>query len=346
MITQRNVTLAIKTIPPFFFLELLAQTVRTSVVVPKKNTFNKEVMNAKDSVAAYCRAQSEINKVDKTNEEQRKSLNERIKTCRSLLHDELANKQITCIEVYDDTETDPYYFRLKPQVSNANICMDDIAHVLAHLNRDVLNACAEKHNHDLPKMVLSTIQTYIKEEKRKSDKTTLTISNSRERGYNRDLKTEIAPETMQVAKDLLSARKELNGLKQKQSTDKKESLTVQKEVESVVKEALKKSDPQNMTTRVHMMQGDSEWVYYLRCKETERSAPLGIRRILPLVEKALLLLLDEHGMSREYNGTQIFSNDFWDTLSRRIATDLEKMSQEKKTVSKLSLDKAAPRKRN
>jgi hypothetical protein len=94
-----------------------------------------------------------------------------------------------------------------------------------------------------------------------------------------------------------------------------------------------------------MMQGDSEWVYYLRCKETERSQPMGIRRIIPLVENSVALVLKSQGISREYNGTFSLNASFWKALSATITNELEKASGEKKVVSKLSLDRGAPRKR-
>ena len=304
-------------------------------------------MNAKESVAAYCKAQSDINKIEKLSEEQKKMLNERIKTCRSLITDELSSKNISCMEVYDENDTEPLYFRLKTPMPNMNICVDDIVQVLNNINTTILNSCAEKYNHDLPKMVSSAIQNLVRDEKKKncSDKTTLSISANRERGYTRDLNQNVSDETLQIARDLLHARKELSGLKQRSSEQKKQSVNTQKEVESTVKEALKLSDPKNMTTRVHMMQGDSEWVYYLRCKETTKAPPLGIRKLVPIVEKAVASLLDEIGLPREYNESQNIDAKFWNDLCEKISKEIEVFYDQVKTTSRLSLDRGAPRQR-
>lgn len=302
-------------------------------------------MNAKESVATYCKAQAEINKIEKNNEEQRKALNERIKTCRSLLTDELTQKNMSCIEVFEDEATEPIYLRLKNQTGPTSITIDDILHVLKIINKDLLCSHAEKFENDLPKMVSATIQSYVKEEKQKNtqEKPSLVISQSKERGYTKDVNHSISHEIMQIAKDLIHARKELSTLKEKQTNEKKEQVSIQKEVESNVKEALKASDPKNMTTRVHMMQQDSEWVYYLRCKESERQVSLGIRKIIPIVENAVVDLLNEHGMSRSYNIGYQLDTSFWNALSTKISKQIELESSEKKVVSKLSLDRGAPR---
>ena len=304
-------------------------------------------MNAKESVAAYCKAQSDINKIEKLSEEQKKLLNERIKTCRSLITDELSSKNISCMEVYDEDETEPLYFRLKNPMPNMNICVDDIVQVLNNINTTILNSCAEKYNNDLPKMVSSAIQNLVRDEKKKNyaEKSTLSISTNRERGYTRDLNQNVSDETLQIARDLLHARKELSGLKQKSSDQKKQCVTTQKEVENTVKEALKVSDPKSMTTRVHMMQGDSEWVYYLRCKETTKAPPLGIRKLVPIVEKAVASLLDESGLPREYNESQNIDPKFWNTLCEKISKEIELFYNQVKTTSRLSLDRGAPRQR-
>ena len=303
------------------------------------------MMNAKESVAAYCKAQSDINKIDKMNEEQKKTLNERIKTCRSLLQDALINKKINCIEVYEDNETDPVYFRLKPITTNVNWSIDTIVQIVQFINREQLMVHAEKNNNDLPKMISATIQNYAKDEKKKqvTDKMSLTITPNRERGYTRETNTNIPNETIQLAKELLAARRELTSIKQKASNEKKGSITAQKEVEQVVKEALKVSDPENKTSRVHMMQGDSEWVYYLRCKEQEKTQPLGIRKIVPIIENAVATVLDAYGLPREYNDTLKLDSQFWNELCTKITTQFHAAEGETKTVSKLSLDRGAPR---
>lgn len=305
-------------------------------------------MNAKESVAAYCKAQAEINNIDKTNENDRKLLNERIKTCRSLITDELVQKNVSCFELYDQDGSEPLYFRLKPTSTNITISMDDVKYALTVINRQSLNSCAEKYENNFAKMVSATIQNIVKNEQKKSktsEKSSLQISTNRERGFQRDPTHNISDETLKIAKDLLCAKKELQNLKQKSSEQKKQSVSVQKEVEQTVKEALKQTDPKNMTTRVHMMQQDNEWVYYLRCKESEKATSVGIRKIIQIVESAVSTFLDEQGLSRQYNNTFPLNDQFWHDLSAKISSKFHQESQETKIVSRLSLDRGAPRTR-
>tara|TARA_B110000008_G_C16922190_1_gene545212 strand:- start:2 stop:937 length:936 start_codon:yes stop_codon:yes gene_type:complete len=305
-------------------------------------------MNAKESVSVYCKAQADIIKIEKNVDEQKKALNERIKTCRSLLTDELSTQNISCIEVFGENESEPQYLRLKPVTGPMNITIEDVVHVLQHITNTILNESAEKCNHDFPKMITNAIQAYVREEKKKNteNKTSLSISSNRERGYTRDANQVVSEDTMSIAKDLISARKELSELKTKASEQKKEATSQQKEVEQTVKDALKATDPKNMTTRVHMMQGENEWVYYLRCKESEKNVHVGIRKIVPIVEKAVVNMLEQYGLSREYNSTFNLNTDFWKALSDKISHEFSQSSQETKTVSKLSLDRGAPRKRH
>lgn len=305
-------------------------------------------MNAKESVASYCKAQAEINKIEKNNENERKALNERIKTCRSLITDELTTKSISCLEVNNNNDNETMYFRLKPTSLSLNPSIDDIVFALNNINTEVLNTCAERCGHDLPKMISTSIHMLMRNEKKNTqteEKNTLTISSNRERGYNNNNNNNISSETMQVARDLLAAKKELTNLKQKQSTEKKKSITVQKEVEANVKDALRASDPQNKTTRVHMMQDQNEWVYYLRCKESKKATPMGIRKVVSMIETVVTQVLDNSGLSREYNSTYNLGQTFWNSIHNSISEEYNRIRSETKTVSKLSLDRGAPRTR-
>lgn len=305
-------------------------------------------MNAKECVAAYCKAQAELNTIEKENEDNKKQLNERIKTCRSLITDELMKKNISCFEIYEEGVTEPLYFRLKQNLPNMNISIEDLMTALQSINREMLSACAEKHENDLPKMISSSIQSLIREahkNKVTEDKVSLQISTNRERGYQRNFTQQVSEDTLRIAHDLIHARKELGSLKQKQSEKKKSSIAIQKEVESTVKEALKKADPSNMTTRIHMAQNDNEWVYYLRCKEFEKKSPIGIRRILPMVEKAMSSYLDTNGLPRHYTTTFNLDEHFFHSISLMITKTFEEEANEMKMISKLSLDRGAPRQR-
>lgn len=303
-------------------------------------------MNAKESVAAYCKAQAEINNIERKHDSDKKMLNERIKTCRSLITDELVHKNISCFELYDADSTEPLYFRIKPTNTNIALSIDDVKNALNHIDRHVLLACAEKHENNIPKMICHTIQAFVREEQKQNkheNKSSLQISSNRERGYQRDTSGNISTETMRVAKDLLHARKELSSLKQRQTEQKKHCIDTQKEVESTVKEALRQSDPQNMTTRVHMMQQDNDWVYYLRCKETEKPVPVGMRKIIHIVETSATKCLNEHGLSNIYNVATPLQDSFWEDLKKMISSLFDVESKETKVISKLSLDRGAPR---
>lgn len=305
-------------------------------------------MNAKESVAAYCKAQAEINNIDKSNEEDKKLLNERIKTCRSLIMDELTTKNISCFELYGEDTSEPLYFRLKPTNTNVSISMEDVKSALKIINKQQLSNYAEKFENDFAKMVSATIQSIVKDKKKQSsgcEKVSLQISNNKERGYERSINQNVSDDTLRIAQDLLGAKKELEKLKQKQSEQKKQSVHVQKEVEATVKEALKQTDPKNMTTRVHMMQQDNEWVYYLRCKEQEKTVPIGIRKIIQIVETAVSSFLDEQGMPRQFSTSLQLNDKFWSGLATKISYIFELESQETKITSKLSLDRGAPRNR-
>lgn len=304
-------------------------------------------MNPKESVAAYCKAQAEINNIEKLNEHEKKLLNERIKTCRSIITDELVQKKISCFEFYDADAAEPLYFRLKPTNTNFSITMEQVKIALKHIDRQILNTFAEKHENHFPKMVSASIQNIVKNElKEKStanERTSLQVSTNRERGYQREMNENVSDEIAKVARDFLGAKKELACLKNKTTEQKKQPTTIQKEVENTVKDALKQTDPKNMTTKVHMMQQDNEWIYYLRCKEKEKAVPVGMRKIIQIVETAVSNILDERGLPREYSMNLPINDDFWNSLSVKISKMFDIESQEKKVVSKLSLDRGAPR---
>jgi hypothetical protein len=250
--------------------------------------------------------------------------------------------------VYEDDGTDPLYFRMKASAPAVTITIELIVEALQTIDKRLLNSFAEKYESDIPRMISATIQAYIKEEGKKGagDKYALQISSNKERGYQRKVDEHVPDEIMKIARDLLLAKKELQKMKQKQSEEKKPAISKQKEVESMVKEALKHSDPSNMTTRVHMMQDDNEWVYYLRCKEKEKNVPMGIRKIIPIVETAVGKLLDEYGLPRFYSSST-FNPDahFWKNLTTSISKDFNDKSSETVVSSKLSLDRGAPRQR-
>lgn len=306
----------------------------------------------RESVAAYCRAQAEINRVDKESEETKRSLNERVKTYRSLLTDALLASNVSCMEVPDGESV--VYLRMKANEPPLSIGVDDISEALSEIDLDCFKKTAEKHEHDLPKMVSASVQSFAK--KRKAErggnapngsplqKKTLSISSSKERGYDESSTQNVTPRMREMAQQLLGARKELSTLQQATTEKKKPSIATQKEVEETVKNTVKAIDPQHMTTRVHLTQADEEWTYYLRCKESEKPATLGVRKIVALIEQATAAYLDEQGSTRQYNGTQTLDAQFWDGLCDKITKYVQLEASQVKTVSRLTLNRGAPRK--
>lgn len=300
-------------------------------------------MNDREAMAQYCKAQAQINKLDKDADDTRRTLNERVRTYRSLLHDELTKQNLTCIEVAEDGK-DPIYLRLKEQTSSPSIDAELIVDIFKTIvDSQLLGSVAEKHGHDLPKMLSSILTTQIRTSyTKKTDKSTLTISNTKERGFE---SKPVPSDVTQIATDLLKARAELSELRQTQKTAKQPIVEEQKLVEETVKDALKASDPKNMTTRVHMMQDGDEWVYYLRCKQKEVAPTIGIRRVVPIVESALVKTLHDSGMGREYSASFKIGAVFWNAFRSHLESTIDMKRQETKTTSRLTLDRGAPRRR-
>jgi len=291
-------------------------------------------------MAQYCKAQAQINKLDKDSDEAKRTLNERVRTYRSLLQDELTKQNLTCVEFAEDGK-EPIYLRLKEQTSSPPIDAELIVSIFSKLDSQSLVSVAEKNGHDLPKMLANILTTHIRASyTKKSDKSTLSISNTKERGFQ---SRQIPSDVMQIATDLLKARSELSTLRQQQKNAKKPIVEEQKMVEETVKEALKATDPKNMTTRVHMMQDGDEWVYYLRCKEKEVAPTLGIRKIVPMVENALVRTLKDVGMGREYSASFKMNTSFWMAFRSHLESTMETTRQQTKTSSRLTLDRGAPR---
>lgn len=300
--------------------------------------------SAKDGVSVFCKAQAEMNKIEKQNEDVKKSLNERIKTFRTIVSEELNNKNIDCFELYpDDNDTDPIYFRMKPNVPNMNINHEEMKSALEMLSKEVIHQFAERCENDIPKMIAHSVQEFLRSRnKSKSSTKTLQITSSKERGFEKDT-TQVSEETIQAAKNLLSAREELSGIKKTTSEKKKPLVAKQKQVEETVRKALKASDPESMTSKVHMVQNDSEWIYYLRCKEEEKKVPMGIRKIISIIELCSTELLDQQGYSRRYDASLSLDSDFWSKFSERMFDTYKNTAEETKKTSKLSLNRGAPK---
>ncbi len=298
-------------------------------------------MADKLALSQYCKAQATLNKLDKETDEERKTLNERIRTYRSLLHEQLMSQNLSCIEICQDDAKDPVYVRLKPQNTSEPITSNLVMDVFRSMDHEKLHAMADKNGHDLPKMLACFLSSAIKtSHTKKTDKCSLSISSTKERGFKPSV---VSNDTRQIATDLIKAKDELDSLKQRNSSTKKHIIEEQKEVEESVRDSLKKVDPVNMTTRVHMMQDGNEWVYYLRCKEKEVTQTIGIRRMLPIVENILVKTLEANGLGREYSTTSTLNKEFWVSFEKTLRKELDATLANTKKISKISLDRGAPR---
>jgi hypothetical protein len=250
---------------------------------------------------------------------------------------------MSCVEWTPEGKDDPVYFRLKENSNTPTIDVEMIMTILRSTNNDNLILFADKNGHDLPKMLSAMLNVEIKKRyTKKTGKTSLSISNAKERGYSRQVTPK---EVTQLASDLYTAREELTNLRNTDNKRKQTHIEEQREVEEEVKNLLKEKDPTNKMTRIHMMQDNEEWIYYLRCKEKEKAPNIGVRKIVPMVEDALAKALTSQGFGREYSAQFIPTTIFWDEVTQHLSTCLNNAMQNTKIISKLTLDRGAPRKR-
>ena len=122
----------------------------------------------KESVAIYCRAQAQINELDNQQQEERKRLTERVGTCRQLIHDQMVQADLTCMEI--EYEGQPFYFRLRPSIPAAQLGSDDILDVLmTGMTHEVLLGLVDAHDNHLPRMISAAFNALLKERKRQLD---------------------------------------------------------------------------------------------------------------------------------------------------------------------------------
>ena len=145
---------------------------------------------------------------------------------------------------------------------------------------------------------------------------------------------------------MYAARSELAKLRESNNKRKQSHLDEQRLVEDQVKSSLKEKDPVNQMTRVHMMQDGDEWVYYLRCKEKSTKPTLGVRKIVPMVEEALVRTLQSQGLGREFTNSFSPSVSFWEEVTEHLSTSINGVLSASKTTDFLTLDRGAPRKRS
>jgi len=294
------------------------------------------------SIAIFCKAQSDLNGIRKEYEHTYKSLGERISTYRSLLSDRMEASNLSCIEVATEEEEDPVYVRKKPVCEKPSITTDLILSSLRQTDADTLMSVAEENENDIPR-ILSCLFRKAMRESRTVVRTTLSVSKSREKGFDPKLGHEVAGETYQMATDLLQAKKELRRLKEQEGERKKESQQRQKTVEEEVKDALKRRDEAGSLTKVQLRQKDGEWTYYLRRKEKETTPVLGVKTVCPMIETQAAGILDSLGMERTLRSAQL-PDLFWDDLEKAVEKALSTFSSSGgKVTQSIRLERGAPR---
>ena len=187
-------------------------------------------MEGKAAMSQYCKAQAAINKLNKETDDARKSLTERIRTYRSLLHDELTQRRVSCLEMPVEGK-EPVYVRLKSTSVTANLDQTLIADILCKISHADLSGLADKNGHDFPKMITSFFSNEVKtKHTKKRDKTTLSISNAKERGFTRTEQSDVPESVRQVASDLIKTQEELGNLRKRQNISKRPIVEEQKAV--------------------------------------------------------------------------------------------------------------------
>lgn len=296
-----------------------------------------------DAMMRFCRAQADINSLMKSRADREKTVSERVRTYRSLLHDELLQNGLTCCEVIPDGALDPVYVRVKSQKTAPKLDADFLIKILRGIDDERLATKAEKYGHDLPRMLVAIVSDELKKMQTpsKRDKTTLSVSASKERGFT--VVTNSTPlEVRRLANELLSASCELKSLRAESKKLRRPHEEEQDMVQEEVKATLKTTDPVNKVQRVHMTQDGQECVYFLRCKESMHTKSLGIRTAFPMLEEAIASSLESVGFDRGYSERLCLTKSFWEAVSRRLISDFEK-AQAAKETSRLSLERGAPR---
>lgn len=298
---------------------------------------------SQEAIQLYCRAQTKINEIDKSNEDTRKMLSDRVKTCRSIIFDELQRQNLRCIEIVPDGG-EPVYFRLKQSYPDYVVTLNNVITILKNIDAEQMYKQAEKNENDMPRILSFLLQKELQTQRTSNapNKETLVISDSKERGYTVE-NTAVKENTIQLANELLSAKKELKNFQTEQQGKKRICISEQKEAEPVVKTALKEMDPVSNTSRIHMIQNGNEWIYYLRLREQKKKTKIGIRSIVPLVEEAAAEVLKHQGMSRELN--MHTKKLFWTSFLDKVTKDYEHLESKEKASSRLSLDRGGPRKK-
>lgn len=301
-----------------------------------------------EAIGVFCKAQSKMKSIEREKEEVIRNLNERIKTCRNIIHDEMRKKGISCAEVFAGDD-EPVYLRCKPQVQSGPVRGSDVIRFLEDISNRNLEILAEKCEYDLPRMITEFINLAIKEERRsnsadKDAPTTLTISKAKERNFT-GLEDRLSEDTKSTAREFLLARKELSELRKIQNQKKKDCKEDQKRVEDDVKKVLKLKDPDNMTQKIHITQEDGDWMYFLQCKEKHENKTVGLRKALPIIESCVSKSLEENGLPKQYISSTLYSTSFLESLRKTLIEEFQKIENEVVSKTKITLNRGAPRKK-
>lgn len=234
--------------------------------------------------------------------------------------------------------TEPMYVRLKTPSQPPQIDSKIILTILRGIDSELLSSRAEKFGHDLPRMLVSIVSDEIKNKyTRKSKKTTLSISKSKERGATLPLDT--SNEVKRLTNELFKAQQDMQTIRKETKKRKQPYREEQELVQEEVKESLRSNDPTNCVQRVHMTQDGHEWVYYLRCKDSTNTESVGVRKAMPLLETILEQSLKSLGLGREYRNFRPAST-FWDEVNMHLVKEFDERT---KKSSRLTLDRGAPR---
>ena len=297
-------------------------------------------------IAVYCKAQTQIMSIDKEHHEKVKELQTKIKTCRTIIQDELEKNNISCFEVVAEGEESATYFRIQRNCVQREVTPDIVQDVLQRINVSDFISHADKCGYVFSKMLSSYIYSNIRELSKNNDKCKLTINNTCERGFVRSENNDVNAEVKNIALELLTTRKDLKTLKQNIIEEKTQPTLKLKNINDDVIKCLKESNPDTMTQKVHVMQGNGQETYYLRCKEKEQKKKIGVKKAKVMLEEIVNDVLDGYGLSRDFSPTTPIPNDLWDAINNKFVESYTFFTNnvQTKITKKLSLDKLGPRK--
>ena len=292
----------------------------------------------------FCRAQARINEIDRSADAERKASAERVRTCRSLLLDELTQQKVRCVEVAAPGG-EVAFVRLKESTPQRAVPLDEILSALSRVSGDALRPHAALHGNDVPRMLAAIVKKDLRATTsvaQSPPKDVLVVSRHKARGYDGSVSAPAS--TRQMASALLDAMAEAKRFRGAVRDRKTPSVEEQKAVEESVKIALRTMDPATCTSRIHMIQSGVETVYYLRLREKRSTKRPGIRAVVPLIESAAASTLDAGGLPRD-TGVGVVDRwgVFWDPFVDRIREEYAALEKKEHVASRITLDRGPPR---